>query len=194
VLETKPFGALVVFLKETGNGTLELVRWAKKSGCAESVVAMADSPDATVHQQATECGVDLFLEDVANFEEVVKSVVPPPEDVQDTFSGIVEGVDILDYVQFLLLAGRTTVLEVYSNQGARGRLFIHKGEIFHASLGNLQGEEALMACLSFRGGSFSNLPWRQPDARTITKPGDFLLMEAARKRDELQAGHDAGVG
>ena len=26
--------------------------------------------------------------------------------------------------------------------------------------------------------------WREPEKITITKPGEFLLMEAARRRDE----------
>ncbi|MBM3299791.1 MAG: DUF4388 domain-containing protein, partial [Deltaproteobacteria bacterium] len=54
--------------------------------------------------------------------------------------------------------------------------------------GELQGEEALYRCLTFKSGSFSSLPWIAPEKATIKKPGMLLLVEAARKRDELKKG------
>jgi hypothetical protein len=51
--------------------------------------------------------------------------------------------------------------------------------------GDLEGEEALYRCLGFSGGSFSSLPWREPERVTINKPGELLLLEAARRRDEM---------
>jgi hypothetical protein len=84
------------------------------------------------------------------------------------------------------LASKQMVLEVIPRSGVRGLLFMDKGRICHAVCGDLEGEEAVYRCLSFRGGSFSNLPWREPERITIDSPTEFLLIQAARRRDEMK--------
>lgn len=105
-------------------------------------------------------------------------------EAQTAFSGSIHGIDILEYVQIVLFTGQQVVLEIRSKEGESGYLYIDRGEFRHATCGGLSGEDALYRCLRFRGGSFSSLPWREPDQVTIEKPGEFLLIEAARKRDE----------
>ncbi|MBI5248896.1 MAG: PAS domain S-box protein [Desulfomonile tiedjei] len=103
---------------------------------------------------------------------------------QGDFSGSIGGIDILEYVQLLLLNGRQALVEIQSRDGEQGLVYVDRGEIVHAKSGALEGEEALYNCLLFKGGNFSSLPWREPERITIDKPGVFLLIEAARKRDE----------
>ena len=105
-------------------------------------------------------------------------------EAQTAFSGSIHGIDILEYVQIVLFTGQKVVLEIRSKEGESGHLYIDKGEFRHAICGEREGEEALYQCLGFKGGSFSSLPWREPESVTIDKPGEFLLIEAARKRDE----------
>jgi len=104
-----------------------------------------------------------------------------------SFSGRVDGIDLLDYVQLLLLNRHRAVVEIVSRDGMNGFVFVDKGSIVHAICGDLEAEEALYRCLTFKGGSFSSQPWREPGKITIRKPGQLLLMEAARKRDEMRS-------
>jgi len=94
-------------------------------------------------------------------------------------------IDVLDVVQMMLLSGQSLVLEVMSHEGRRGLLYISNGEICHAKCGGLEGEEALYWALGLRSGSFSTLAWVAPERTTIDRPGQMLLVEAARRRDEL---------
>jgi hypothetical protein len=100
------------------------------------------------------------------------------------FSGRVECVDILDYIQFVLMDGRRAVMEVKSLNGAQCRLYIDGGQLLHAQSGDLEGEEAFYQCIQYQGGEFSHLPWAEPERISIEQRGTFLLLEAARKRDE----------
>jgi len=50
-----------------------------------------------------------------------------------SYSGKVEGVDILDYVQWMLIEGRQTVLEIRPLNGIPCTLFVDDGKILHAS-------------------------------------------------------------
>jgi hypothetical protein len=100
------------------------------------------------------------------------------------FSGRVECVDILDYIQFVLMDGRRAVLEVKSMNGSQCRLYIDGGQVLHAQSADLEGEEAFFQCTQYQGGEFSHLPWTDPERISIEERGTFILLEAARKRDE----------
>jgi two-component system, chemotaxis family, protein-glutamate methylesterase/glutaminase len=103
---------------------------------------------------------------------------------RESFCCFVERVDIITFLQFVLLTGKPMVIEMLSSSGEQGRIFLRNGNILQAICGNLEGERALFKCLGFRGGRFSNRPWREPARETIGKSSESLLAEAARKRDE----------
>src|SRR5262249_18600444 len=62
--------------------------------------------------------------------------------------------------------------------------FIKDGAIIHTECGQLQGEMALYGLLGLEGGEFKLHPYTEPTRRTISGQYEFLLMEAARLRDE----------
>jgi|GEM_PF-445339 len=108
------------------------------------------------------------------------------ESAGGAFSGKVDRIDLLEYVQLLLLNGRRIVLEVASTEGMKGHIFVDRGEILHAICGDLRGEDALYKCLTFKSGTFSTLPWQEPEEVTINRSAMFLLVEAARKKDDMR--------
>jgi hypothetical protein len=109
----------------------------------------------------------------------------PVETRSRDFSGILEGVDILDIIQLIMLNGKQTVLEIESPEGEKGELYIDKGQIVHATQDGVLGHAAFFHCANLMGGQFQLKPWIEPEKRTMKEPGEFLLIEAARKRDEL---------
>lgn len=100
------------------------------------------------------------------------------------FSGRVSQIDIIDYIQVLLHTNQRLVLEIVSRGDESGLLFVDKGSIPHAAFGDTEGEEAVYKLLSFKGGKFITHPWHDPERKTCNKPGDYLLIESARRRDE----------
>ena len=101
-----------------------------------------------------------------------------------SYSGMVEGVDILDYIQSILLEGRRTILEICFPNRTSCKVYLKDGEILHATDGELEGEEALYSSIMCPSGKFVHLVWTEPDRKTIQKAGTQLLFEAARRRDE----------
>jgi hypothetical protein len=112
-----------------------------------------------------------------------------------SFSGMIQNIDILDYIQFLMISGIRTILELRLRQGPTSRLFIDDGRILHAESGELDGEEAFYRCLQADGGIFIHVPWSEPGTRTIEASWEFLLLQAARKRDERLSGaaHEVSI-
>jgi hypothetical protein len=103
-----------------------------------------------------------------------------------SFSGKVEGVDILDYVQWLLMDGKQTVLIVLPHRNVPCRLFLDRGKVVHAVAGEAEGEEAFYRMAQYISGEFVHLPWTEPENITIESEPTSLLFEAARRRDEAE--------
>jgi len=101
-----------------------------------------------------------------------------------SFSGMIYNIDILEYIQFLIMIEARTILELRLRRGPKSQLFIDHGQILHAICGNLDGEDAFYRCIQSEGAIFTHFPWAEPAMRTIEASGDFLLHEAARRRDE----------
>ena len=102
---------------------------------------------------------------------------------EEGFRGVLRRVGLQDVLQMECLARSSSVLEVSTSQ-ARGSIFVQDGQIVHAQVGELAGEEAFNQLMALAGGNFTLKPFSEPPARTISGSWELLLMEAARKRDE----------
>jgi len=153
------------------------------------ILKVALTGDATEPYRAA-ClsnGAELFLEKPASREgwqnlysalnELIK--LQPEEG----FRGMLRRVGLQDVLQMECLARSSSVLEVSTAQ-AQGTIFVVDGQIIHAQAGDVTGEEAFNYLMSLGGGQFHLKPFVEPPARTISGSWEFLLMEAARKRDE----------
>ena len=102
---------------------------------------------------------------------------------EEGFRGVLRRVGLQDVLQMECLARSSSVLEISTSQ-ARGSVFVKDGQIVHAQVGELTGEEAFNHLMALAGGNFNLKPFTEPPARTISGSWEFLLMEAARQRDE----------
>jgi hypothetical protein len=100
------------------------------------------------------------------------------------FSGELDGVDILDVVQLGLLSRMKRILVITSDSGVECELYLEGGRIVHALEGSKEGEEAFLGCVNCQAGRFCFKPWVDPPKRSIGSPSDWLLLEAARRRDD----------
>jgi len=140
-------------------------------------------------------GAELFIEK-PHSAEGFKSVYTMLDDLiewepKQGFQGMLRRVGLQDVIQMECLGRNSSVLEVYNEQ-VLGRIYIENGNIVHAAGGDLTGERALQRLLALPGGSFELVPFELPQKNTIDAPWEFLLMEAARVRDETAARNLAG--
>ena len=140
-------------------------------------------------------GAELFIEKPKSGEGF-KSVYAMLDDLmnyepQQGFQGMLRRVGLQDVIQMECLGRNSSLLEVY-NDHVLGRIYIEEGNIIHAAGGDLAGERALQRLLALPGGSFELVPFERPPEVTINGPWEFLLMEAARLRDEQSSQPPAG--
>jgi CheY-like chemotaxis protein len=102
---------------------------------------------------------------------------------EEGFRGVLRRVGLADVLQMECLARHSVVLNV-STGSTHGTVFVKDGQIIHAQCGGRVGEEAFNYLLSLGGGEFDVQPYAEPPKRSIEGSWEFLLMEAARRRDE----------
>ncbi|MBM3298718.1 MAG: response regulator [Deltaproteobacteria bacterium] len=182
ILEFRAFDLLIVDVGTMDEDGLSLMSWAASLLPKPRIVATGQALSSQEENEVLRGGASLYLSKPVAADKVLEFIDRTRS--RSSFSGTVDRVDLIEYIQFVMLGGKNTVVEVTSSLGTRGRLFLVDGNIVHAVCGVLQGEQALYRCLCFKEGEFEHLPWQDPEEITINKPGEFLLMEAIRKRDE----------
>lgn len=109
---------------------------------------------------------------------------------QEGFRGVLRRVGLQDVLQMECLSRNSALLEINTKE-LRGFIYIHEGQIIHAEAGDRSGPEAFNFLMGLTGGEFVQKPFAAPEHRTISDSWEFLLMEAARKRDESVGGEEA---
>ena len=102
---------------------------------------------------------------------------------QEGFRGVLRRVGLQDVLQMECLSRNSALLEITTKE-LRGHIYILEGQIIHAEAGDRSGPEAFNFLMGLTGGEFAQKPFANPSQRTISDSWEFLLMEAARKRDE----------
>jgi len=143
--------------------------------------------DWAVRKAGREETVDLVELDTA-FPGQDRASVSQRRTKRCSFTGKVEAVDILEYVQWMLVDGKRTVLDVIPVDDAPCKLFLDRGRVVHAVAGEDRGEKAFYRLARFTSGEFVHLPWTDPEEVTIEQDATSLLFEAARRRDEADLG------
>lgn len=103
---------------------------------------------------------------------------------QEGFRGVLRRVGLQDVLQMECLSRNSALLEITTKE-LRGLIYIFEGQIVHAEAGDRTGIEAFNFLMGLTGGEFAQKPYVTPSQQTITDSWEFLLMEAARKRDEI---------
>ena len=135
-------------------------------------------------------GAELFIEKPRS-PEGLRSIFIMLEELitwtpQEGFQGVLRRVGLQDVIQMECLGRTSSVLEIH-HPHLSGRIYIEEGRIVHAESGDLSGENAFYQLLALPSGEFQLHPFEPPPQRTIEAQWEFLLMEAARARDEMAA-------
>ena len=131
LLESKDFDTVITDLRMPRLNGFALIDWVRKNRPGTRIVVMTGFGGPPIRQLSLRKGAILYVEkpvDPAFLLEVITS-----DDDGTHFSGNVDKIDILDYLQLMMLSGKQVVLEILSRDLHQGVLFIDRGEIRHAA-------------------------------------------------------------
>ena len=99
------------------------------------------------------------------------------------FQGSLKELPLPDIIQLVSVSGKTGRFTL-AREGAEGFIYLKNGQIVHAEVGDLSGEEAVYALAIWNRGDFQFTAGEESPGETIKKSNTNLLMEAARRLDE----------
>jgi hypothetical protein len=103
------------------------------------------------------------------------------------WAGKILGFHLTDALQLVEMGRRSQSIRVRTEFGEGGLIHLRNGEVCHAVLENLEGEEAFYEIIALEGGEIESLPLPEDVPRTIEKPLAALLLEGMRRKDEAAA-------
>jgi len=187
VLQKQRIDVVVVDVDMPVMDGLQFLRLLGRTHPELQVVMLTGHTEEETRKACLESGAAMFLEKLmtpeafgATFAALDTLATGGPA---EGFRGLMREVGLQDVLQMECLGKKSSVLEIFTEK-ASGRIYVADGTIVHAESGSLQGEVALYGLLGLQGGEFNLKPFTEPPQRTISGQYEYLLMEAARLKDE----------
>ncbi|NOZ12409.1 MAG: DUF4388 domain-containing protein [Acidobacteria bacterium] len=89
-----------------------------------------------------------------------------------------------DILQLANMSQETGIIEFRNNEGVIGKVVLKDGEVIHARVGDLAGDEAVYEIAIWFDGAFRFVPLDKEYTQNVRGNLTSLLMESARRLDE----------
>lgn len=186
LLNASPFELVITDMKMPDVDGFQFLNWIKKNHPKSKVVIMTAFGSPSIRDEAKKIGAYRYFEKPVDLNQLRKFI---NETLADKgFTGNILDIDIFDFVQMVLLSRKQKLISITDPISMQmGLLYLKHGDVVHAEVGSAQGEQAFYTIMAMKSGIFSDMPWIDPQQRTINAPFNHLIMEAARIQDESQA-------
>src|SRR6266849_6344970 len=186
MLESEPFNLLIVDLNMPKMDGLQVLSIARRKYPELRLVVLTAIREEQFRTRAYAMGVDQYWikpesdQEVGLFMESIESLLN--REASGGFRGV-QSKSLVDIVQLECLSQSSTVLKI-TNGMAEGKIWIQNGEVTHAEAPGMTAEPAFQRILTWRTGSFENLPADLAQPRTIFTSYQGLLLNTAQAFDE----------
>lgn len=182
VLQGKKIDLVITDISMPGMSGLDLLIEINNHYHKTGVIIMTAYPSSTYEHEAMLRGCLRFIEKPFDIK-VMRNIVEEVLSQEEGFQGTIDGIELIDIVQFNGLSKATSALKV-TTADQEGMIFFKNGHVVHAICGETTGEEAFFSILDFQGGTLQNIRGVEPPITSIKNKLESLLMESAVKTDE----------
>lgn len=187
-----PFDLVVLDIRLPGINGLDVLLKIKDERPATKVIIMTAYGSSEIKAKAKARGSLFYIEKPFEIEQMRGLILKAlREDETRGFDGSMTGLQLPDLIQMNCLSQVTTALYVRKDQ-REGCIFFEDGQITHAEIGAIEGEEALFSILSWSSGSFRFVGGMKAPKVTIHTNWEYLLIEGMRKADEMNLALEKG--
>lgn len=186
LLETEGVRLLICDLKMPRIDGLQMLAIVRRQFPDMRTIVLSGLEDEEFRSRAYALGVDLFWLKIEMqrssklFAECLESLLGRDND--SGFRGI-QSKSLMDIIQMECLSRSSTVLRI-TRGPLVAKLWLQDGELIDAEAEGARGEVAFSRILAWKSGTFENLPAEPGRQRTIQKPVNALLLDAAQTMDE----------
>ncbi|RMH64587.1 MAG: response regulator [Calditrichaeota bacterium] len=146
------------------------------------VIIMTAYGNSEIQEEANRRGCFKYIEKPFEIRELRDLIRNTLED-RKGFTGSLEDFQLGDLIQMNCLGRLTNAIRVQSGSQT-GTIYFDDGNIVHAEVGDLVGEEAFYEIIMWPGGNFALNKSLKAENETILKGWQSLLLEGLRRKDE----------
>jgi predicted regulator of Ras-like GTPase activity (Roadblock/LC7/MglB family)/DNA-binding response OmpR family regulator len=183
VLSDKKVNLVITDISMPGMSGLDLLIEISNRYPETRVIVMTAYPSSAYEHEAMMRGCLRFIEKPFDIK-IMRAIVEEILNQDEGFQGTIEGIELIDIVQFNGLSKATAALKV-TTVDREGMIFFKNGEVVHAIYGEESGEGAFFEILGFHGGNLQNIKGVEPPVTSISNSLESLLIEATLKSDEV---------
>jgi len=190
--EDQIFDVVVLDIRLPGISGLDVLVKIKEKKPATKVIIMTAYGSIDVKERARARGSLFYIEKPFEIEQMRGLILKAlKEDAARGFAGSITGLQLPDLIQMNCLSQMTTALFVNKDE-RKGCIYFEDGQITHAEVGAIDGEEALFTILSWSTGSFKFVGSMKAPRNTIATNWEYLLIEGMRRSDEMSLALERG--
>lgn len=179
LMKKEHFSLVITDLNMPEVNGLEFLLWIKQNSPKSLVIIITAGGSSEIKKFANQKGALGYYEKPIDLKELDNFI--QRNVINKGFSGEIHDIDLLDFIQIIAFSGKNKLISVNDlGTNKSGLIYIEDGQIIHAENSELTGEDAFYSIIKFKGGIFSDLPWVEPDERTINVPITHLLMKAMK--------------
>lgn len=182
LIKKKDINLLVTDIHMPEMNGLELILAASKEIPDLAFIVLTGYATAEIQRYAMLKGCLRFVEKPYKVDEIRKAVSEALA-AQQGFSATMVGIDITDLIQLNCLSGNSAALKV-TEGGKSGMIFFDRGNIVHALVDDIEGEEAFYQIMTFSSGNIENRKNVKSPTQSIENSHVALMIEGCRRRDE----------
>ncbi len=186
VLAQVPVDLVITDIRMPEISGLDLLLRIRENYPQTKVVIMTAYGSSEIQDEANRRGCFKYIEKPFEIQEIRKLILNVLQEKKG-FEGRISDFQLSDLIQLNCL-GRQTNAIFFEKGTQKGAIYFEDGNIIHAEVGELDGEEAFYEIVSWEGGTFTLSKGQQAPRETIFKGWQSLLLEGLRRLDEKKAG------
>jgi CheY-like chemotaxis protein len=192
IIEGQPFDVVVLDIRMPGMNGLDVLLKIKEIRPSTKVIMMTAYGSGDIREKAKARGSFFYIEKPFEIDQMRSLILKAlNEDTARGFNGSMTGLQLPDLIQMNCLSQITTALFI-KKDNREGCIYFEDGQMTHAEVGAIEGEEALFTILSWSAGSFRFVGGEKAPRVSITSNWEYLLIEGMRKADEMSMALEKG--
>ncbi|OIP51236.1 MAG: hypothetical protein AUK28_00615 [Desulfobacterales bacterium CG2_30_60_27] len=181
ILDKEPVDLVVTDLKMPEMDGFALLAHMSKATPEVPVIVMTAFGTPEMEDQILELGAFQYIEKPIEFNVLLSKI---REGLKAGSKGHVAGISVGSFLQLLELERKTCTLSVTA-EGKTGTLFFKQGDLLDAEADGINGLEAAFTILCWDHAEIDILNMCRKRQKVIEVPLGYVLIEAARKKDEV---------
>ncbi len=188
-LAKTPYDLVITDIRMPGMSGIDLLRHIRAHHADTGVIIMTAYGSTQVQEEASRRGSLLYIEKPFDFTQMQATIedffkrkegsAHSDPQQQESVSGVIPGLSLMDVIQMNCLARFTGTLHIKTSDGQQqGIICFNKGEIPHCETATRSGKDAFFEIVQWQGGSFETIE-QIPPTVTIVESWEQLMMEAA---------------